>query len=192
MRGRSTTSSGMEVPAERRMGSPEAGCAGMVRSEAAARRVLRIGQHLEIHCAPKRGSLPDLAMIGTAGVSRPCLPRDHSTTGAAQSSQRICRAEVQGSRQPLSVLPRALIRVGSALRRQAHTPWFVQWTRRESRRERPLRSGRWRRSAMCSTIEEAGRSRTAGITRDGRKQIGVEQRGRRHLARIATGVPGKQ
>ena len=38
-----TTSSGMAAPAEERMGAPEAGCAGMVRLEAAAWRVLRIG-----------------------------------------------------------------------------------------------------------------------------------------------------
>ena len=78
MRGSLTTSSGMETAAERRTGARKGGCAGMVRSEAAARRGLRIGQHREIHHALKRGSLPDLAVIRTSwtapGQSSPTAP----------------------------------------------------------------------------------------------------------------------
>ena len=85
MRGRLTTSSGMEAQAERRTGAREAGCATMARSEAAARRARRIGQHLEFHYAPKLERFLDLAVVGTAGHSRHCLPRDHSTTGVAES-----------------------------------------------------------------------------------------------------------
>ena len=93
-----TMSSEMEAQAERRTCARETVCVGIVRSEIGVKRMLRIGQHAEIHNAPKREGFPDLAEPVTAGPSQQCLSRDHGAEGATQSWQRICRLEVPGSR----------------------------------------------------------------------------------------------
>ena len=138
------TCSGMEALAERPIGSPEAGSAGMVRSEAAARaeHPVEPGNPLR----PNHGSFPDLALIGTAGLSRQCLPRDHSATGAAQSWKRIRRLGNPGSRKahraepPISINAKRLTHW--SLQRSARSNVRLKWNRQiEASRIRRCQAG---------------------------------------------------